>query len=72
MFYKNYDAILISDIPENTPKRFYISKTNEYMVNKSDYLICYVNHAWGGAARTMQYALGRKHIKVINIGENKP
>ena len=34
MFYKTYDSILISDVPENTPKRFYISKTNEYMINK--------------------------------------
>ena len=70
MFYENYDSILISDVPENTPKRFYISKTNEYMINKCDYLICYVTHAWSGAATTMKYALGRKHIKVINIGEN--
>lgn len=52
---------------ENVPKRFAISKRNECMVDKSDFLIAYVNHSWGGAYKTLEYAEKKKHIKVINI-----
>lgn len=65
---KNYNSILISDIPENTPKKFKILKTNEYMVNNSDFIVCYVDHSWGGAVKTLEYARKKKHIKIINIG----
>ena len=47
--YTKFDEIIMADIPQNTPKRFYIVKCNEYMINKSDYLIAFVNHGWGGA-----------------------
>lgn len=66
-YYKNYDVILMADIPETTPRNLKIIKANEFMVNESDYLICYVNNGWGGAARTMNYGK-RKKIEVINLG----
>jgi len=66
IYYKNYDNILMADIPENTPKRFYISKCNEYMVQKSDFIICYVKYNWGGANKTLKYAQ-KKKIKIFNI-----
>ena len=65
-YYKNYDCILIADIPEKTPRRYQIIKTNEYMINNSDFLICYIDHLWGGAAKTFEYA-GRKEINIINL-----
>lgn len=54
---------------ESTPKRFAILKRNEYMVNRSDIVIAYVSHSWGGAAKTFDYAL-RKKKKMINLAEN--
>lgn len=51
---------------ESTPKRFAILKRNEYMVNRSDIVIAYVSHSWGGAAKTFDYAL-RKKKKMINL-----
>ena len=66
---ENYDSITVAEIPENTPKRFYISKCNEYMVDTSDFLICYVKHDWGGAYRTLQSAKRKKHIKIYNLAE---
>ena len=66
--YTKFDEIIMADIPQNTPKRFYIVKCNEYMINKSDYLIAFVNHGWGGAALTYKYAKKNKSIKVYNIG----
>ena len=58
----------VADIPENTPKRFYITKTNEYMVNNSDFLICYIQKSWGGAVTTYKYAK-RKKLQIFNIAE---
>ena len=68
-FYNNnYDCILVAEIPDNIPRKYRIIKTNEYMVNNSDFLICYVQHSFGGAAKTLEYANKRKQIKTINIG----
>ena len=54
---------------ENTPKRFAISKRNEYMVQKSDAIVAYVTHNYGGAATTYSYAQKRKHITCINLND---
>ncbi|MBE7020387.1 MAG: hypothetical protein E7411_03005 [Ruminococcaceae bacterium] len=63
-----YDSILLADIPEKTPKRYHIIKCNEYMVNNSDYIICYIIRSWGGANATLNYAKQRKK-QIINIAE---
>lgn len=68
LYYKKCDNILIADIPENTPKRFHITKANEYMVNNSDFLICYIQRSWGGAITTYKYAK-RKNLQIFNIAE---
>lgn len=65
-FYEKYDSILIADIPLSTPKNLCIIKSNQYMVDKADFLICYVNHGWGGAAQTVDYAK-KKGINIIDI-----
>ncbi len=66
---KKYDDICVAEIPETTPKRYHIIKANEYMVKSSDFLICYVNHSWGGAARTFEYAKRKKNIKIFNMAD---
>ncbi len=38
------------------------------MVDRSDLVICYIDHQSGGAFQTMQYALKRGK-KVINLAE---
>lgn len=68
LYYKKCDNILIADIPENTPKRFHITKANEYMVNNSDFLICYIQRSWGRAITTYKYAK-RKKLQIFNIAE---
>ena len=65
-YYKNFDNILMADIPEKTPKRFKIIKSNEYMVQNSNVLVCCVMHSFGGAARTVEYAK-KNNIKIINL-----
>ena len=66
MYLKECDGIEYAGI-EKTPKKYAISKRNEWMVNRSDFLIAYVNVSWGGAAKTLLYAT--KHKKpFFNIG----
>jgi len=66
-YYRNYDEMVIAEIPEKTPKKYRILKTNEYMIDNSDYLICFVNHSWGGAAKALEYAEKKKHIIIFNL-----
>lgn len=66
---ENYDTITIAEIPQNTPRRFYISKCNEYMVETSDFLICYIKNSYGGARQTLTYAKRKKYIKIYNLAE---
>lgn len=51
---------------ESVPKRLAILKRNEYMVNRSDIVIAYISHNWGGAAKTFDYAV-RKGKRIIDI-----
>ena len=62
---KRYDSILYPEI-EDKPKRYAITYRNKYMVEKSDYVIAYVSHDWGGAYTTYKYAK-RKGKKILNL-----
>ena len=67
--YENhYDEIIMAEIPLGTPKKLWILKCNEYMVEHSDFLIGYVQHNRGGAYQTLQYAK-KKHKMLWNLAE---
>ncbi len=51
---------------EKFPPKYAIDRRNEYMLNKSDFVICYVTHYLGGAGKFMDKAI-KKNKKVINI-----
>lgn len=68
LYYINYDNIIIAEIPAGTPKKYRILKCNRYMIDKSKYLIAYVNCPFGGAAKTLKYAEGKSHIEIFNFG----
>lgn len=68
MYYKDYDNLIIADMPENTPVKYRILKCNQYMVNCSDFLIAYVNYSFGGAVKTLEYAQKKENIKIFNFG----
>ena len=65
-YYRNFDAVLMADISEKTPKKLKIIKANQYMVGESEHLICYVKNSWGGAAKTLEYAK-RKKKNIYNL-----
>ncbi len=54
---------------EKVPRKLAIIKRNEWMIDKSNTVIAFVKHNWGGAAMTMEYAVKKKK-NVINIIKN--
>ena len=64
-----YDYSLYPSL-ESVPKRYAILKRNEIMVNEADVVVAYVLHDWGGAAKTLGYAM-RKRKTVICFGDTK-
>ena len=63
--YKRFDDNLYSEI-EKVPPKFAIIKRNEWMADKSDFLIAYVDHNWGGAYSILEYAKRKKkNVKML-------
>ena len=49
---------------ETVPRRFAISRRNEYMIDAADCVIAFVTHDFGGAYTSLCYAQ-RKHKRII-------
>ena len=60
-----YDSSVYPPL-ENVPPRFAINKRNEWMINQADLIIAYVDHTFGGAYKTLEYAK-RKKKRIINL-----
>ena len=58
-----YDETIYPPL-ESVPKKFAISRRNEWMVLESDIIVAYVLRDFGGAAKTLQYAR-RKRKKIV-------
>lgn len=50
---------------ENVPKRFAISRRNQWMCQTADVVVAYVRHIWGGAAATLEYAVKKKKRVIL-------
>ena len=61
-----YDETVYPDI-ESVPKRYAISARNKWMVDVSDVIVSFVDHDWGGAAKTLEYAKkrGKRVISLV-------
>lgn len=68
--YNDYDYTETIYIEELTfvPKRFAISKRNEWMIKQSDFVVTYIRCSFGGANQFAEKAK-RKKKQVINIYE---
>lgn len=66
---ERYDEILYPEI-EDKPIRFAIVYRNRYMVEKSDYVVTFVSHNWGGAYAAYKYA-ERKGKPIFNLADFK-
>ena len=65
-FFEYFDEILYPGL-EKTPPRYAILKRNEWMVENADFVIAYVIHGWGGAAKTFRHVLAMEK-PYINLG----
>ena len=57
---------------ENVPRRFAISKRNQWMVENSDVVVAYVVYTWGGAIKTLEHAMRKKKeiIRYLEAQDN--
>ena len=60
-----FDEIIYPAL-ENVPPKFAILKRNEWMVEKSDVIIAFVNRNFGGAIKMLSFAKKKKK-KIINL-----
>jgi len=64
--YDRYDHSLLPDGIETVPPKFAILYRNQWMIEHSDYVLTYVTHGWGGAAKAKRLAERKKKV-VINL-----
>ena len=62
-----YDRILYPEL-EQVPKKFAIIHRNRFMMEQADVVIAYIEHTWGGAYQSYQYAK-RKGKTIFNLAE---
>lgn len=62
-----FDSIVYPDGFEKYHFKAAIPARNKFMVENANYAICYVNHGWGGAAKTYERAK-KKGLNIINFG----
>ena len=55
---------------EPAPPRFAISKRNEWMLRRADFVVTYVTHGWGGAAQYAEKAQ-RQGKTVLNLADSR-
>ena len=67
VYEEDYDEIL-SAPTSKVPPKFAIIIRNEWMVDCADLVIAYVCFTWGGAYKTLNYAI-RKKKKLVNIAK---
>ncbi len=65
------DRTLYPQELDDVPHPFAITRLNRLMVCDATHLIAYVNHSWGGAAKTLEYAQVRQRrgeLTITNLG----
>lgn len=64
---KYFDEVLYPEGFEKYHFKAAIPARNRFLVNHSSYALCYVDHDWGGAAKTYRLAM-RQGLQMINLG----
>ena len=57
---------LFPDGLESVPKKYAISKRNDWMIQHSDYAVCYVHKITGGAAKFREKA-EKKGLQIVDV-----
>ena len=67
--YDDFSDTMLPEGIEEVHLRYAIDWRNRWMLRQSQYVICYVHHHWGGAAKYVQTAQ-RQGKSVINLCTN--
>lgn len=68
--YQDYTDTLYPEGIESVPKRFAIDWRNRWMLKQADYVVTYITHHWGGAAKFAEKA-ARSGKQIINLGTDE-
>ena len=63
---RDYSDTMLPEGIETVHPRFAISWRNKWMLKRSDYVVTYITHSWGGAAQFAEMAKLQKK-NVINV-----
>lgn len=66
--YSCFDNVIVPEL-EETPYQYRIIKANQYMVDSAAALVAFVSTSYGGAAKTLKYAQGKKK-RIIFLQES--
>ncbi len=56
----DFDGSIYPEGLETVPYKLSIPRLNRMMIQQADYIIAYVTHSWGGAAKALEYAKVRE------------
>ena len=62
--YRDYSNTILPEGIENVPYRYAICYRNEWMIKQADFVIAYVRHPSGGAAKYRDIAEHRKKVVI--------
>lgn len=62
------DETLLPEGIESVPRKFAISYRNRWMIQKSDYIVSYINRSIGGAAQFVKQG-ERMNKQIIHLGQ---
>ncbi len=66
--HEDYSDTILAEGIETVHPRFAISLRNKWMLRQAEYVIAYVEHSWGGAAKFVEMA-GKQGKHVVNVAE---
>lgn len=68
--YEDMSDTIYPEGQEAGPPKFAIHRRNQWMLNRADFVICYIRHTWGGAYKFARTAKHREKT-VINLGSTQ-
>ncbi len=66
----DYSDTIIPEGFESVHPKYSVIHRNQWMINQADIIISYVNHTYGGAYNSLEYARRKKKI-IINLAEHE-
>ena len=64
--YDDYSDTMLPEGIESVHPRYAISWRNNWMLKQSDYVVTYITHSWGGAAKYHHAAIASRKI-IVNL-----